>query len=143
MINFNHRWQQSGHFLLQARAIFSNIWKRAGETHPLSPLVTGETSGRPPLPPSSWETPPPPSSYAPDAENNWLKVSIPLSFNVREVYELMLCGDCITFLWIMNSSSSSTVSSISLIKEKVSKQMHRILPIYLTTKKQPWWWSWK
>ena len=31
--NFTHRWPQSGHFFPQIRALFSNFWKRAGETY--------------------------------------------------------------------------------------------------------------
>ena len=62
-----------------------------------------------PPPPSSWETPSPTSSYAPDAEN-WLKVSILSSFNLREVYELMPCADFIfmdnEFLFFINSFTS-------------------------------------
>ena len=37
MINFTHRRPQSEHFFLQIRVLFSNFWKRAGETSPLSP----------------------------------------------------------------------------------------------------------
>ena len=55
------------------------------------------------------------------------KVSMLSSFNMSEVYELMLCADFITFLWIMNSSSSSTVSPISLIKTNVGRKIHRLL----------------
>ena len=39
--NFTHRWPQLGHFFPQIMALFSNFWKRAGETSPpLPPLVT-------------------------------------------------------------------------------------------------------
>ena len=35
--NITHRWPQSRHFFPQIRALFSNIWKTAGETSPLPP----------------------------------------------------------------------------------------------------------
>ena len=39
--NFTHRWPQSRYFFLQIGALFSNFWKRAGETSsPSHPLVT-------------------------------------------------------------------------------------------------------
>ena len=84
------------------------------------------------------------SLFSYDAENNWLKVPILSSFNMREVYELMSC-DFITFSWIMNSCSSSTASPISLIKEKVSKQIHQILLRVSTYNKETTFegWSWK
>ena len=35
--NVTHRWPQSGHFFPQIKALFSNFWKRTGETFPRPP----------------------------------------------------------------------------------------------------------